>query len=288
MSINIQTIADIRKLLREELSGLYNEKETESVTNVVLKYVFSIDKLFRLADPGFKITEESVERILQISDELKTGKPVQYIVGETEFYGLRIKVNGSVLIPRNETEELVDLVIRENGNFNGTICDLCTGSGCIAIALAGNMPGARIYGTDISEEAIDTARENARINKADIGFFAADLMEPWPASIPGPGIIVSNPPYVTGPEKHLMHSNVMDFEPHTALFVPDSDPLVFYRRLLELCSSLLPKNGRFYFEINESMGGRTAEMAAGFGMHQVEIIKDLNGKDRIIKGTNNG
>ncbi|MGD0583426.1 MAG: peptide chain release factor N(5)-glutamine methyltransferase [Bacteroidales bacterium] len=288
MSINVQTITDIRKLLRRELSDLYYEKEIDSVTNIIIKTLFRTNRLHYLAEPGFIIPPEIRNRISEIINELKTGKPVQYILGETEFYGNTIKLNPDVLIPRQETEELVDLIIKENTSFRGRIIDFATGSGCIAIALGKNLPGTTIFATDISPEAITLAGENAELNGVRIAFLVSDLMEPVPSSLAPAGIIVSNPPYVRESEKNIMHRNVTGFEPHTALFVPDGDPLKYYSRLLEISLSVLIPGGKVYFEINEAMGSELEGMMKKFRFGKVEIIRDLNGKDRIIKGVLNG
>jgi release factor glutamine methyltransferase len=288
VSINIQTITDIRKLLRRELEGLYYEKEIDSVTNIIIKTLFTTNRLHQLTEPGFIIPPEIKSRISEIAAELKAGKPVQYILGETEFYGTLIRLNPHVLIPRQETEELVDLIIRENAGFTGRIIDFGTGSGCIAIALGKNLPGASIVATDISPEAVSLAGKNAVMNGIRISFLVSDLMGPVPLSIAIAGIIVSNPPYVRESEKNLMHMNVTGYEPHSALFVPDDDPLKYYRRLLEISASVLEPGGRAYFEINEALGNELEEMMKRFNFRKTRKIKDINGKERIIKGILNG
>jgi release factor glutamine methyltransferase len=288
VSINIQTVTDIRKLLRHELSALYYEKEIDSVTNIIIKTIFKTNRLHVLSDTGITITPEIVNRIIEITGELKTGRPIQYILGETEFYGIRLKLNHNVLIPRQETEELVDLVIRENSDFRGRIIDFGTGSGCIAITLGKNLSGVSITATDVSPEALSIAEQNAEMNGVRINFLKSDLLEPFPSDIQPAGILVSNPPYVRESEKDLMHRNVTDFEPHIALFVPDEDPLKFYRQILMISGSLLEPEGRVYFEINEAMGNALRNLVAQYDFRKIGIIKDLNGKDRIIKGTKNG
>lgn len=288
MSINLQTITDIRKLLRNELSSLYYEEEIKSVTNIIIKTIFKTDWLHRKSDPGIDIPPEISKRIIEIAAELRSGKPIQYILGETEFYGCRILLNKNVLIPRQETEELVDLVIKENIGFKGRIIDFATGSGCIAIALAKNFPGAAISATDISGEAIELAEKNALLNNVNVDFLISDLFSSTPPRSEMVDIIVSNPPYVRDSEKSLMHKNVVDFEPHAALFVLDDDPLRYYRRLMEITVSILVPGGRVYFEINEAMGAALKGMMSEFSFNDLRLIKDLNGKDRILRGTSNG
>jgi release factor glutamine methyltransferase len=288
VSINLHTVTDIRKLLRKELSDLYYEKEIDSVTNIIIKTIFGTNWLHQLSGKGPDIAPDIKSRILEIISELKTGKPVQYVLGETEFYGNVIRLNEHVLIPRQETEELADLIIRENRDLRGRIIDIATGSGCIAITLAKNIPGAILTATDISAEAISLARENAILNSVNITLVISDLTGPLHESIMQADIIVSNPPYVRESEKKLMHRNVIDFEPHTALFVPDDDPLVYYRHLLDISRSALNRGGKVYFEINEAMGRDLVNLMNVSGFREIKLVKDLNGKERIIKGTLNG
>ena len=188
------------------------------------------------------------------------------------------------MIPRPETEELVDLIIGENRGFTGAILDAGTGSGCIAIALAVNLPGTRVTGMDINEGAIKISEENAILNKAKVSFFASDIFNPAPGSMHNIQIIVSNPPYIRESEKKRMSENVLDYEPYTALFVPDSDPLVYYRAILDLAETALIPGGKVYFEINEAMGEPMVQLLEGSGYSGVKIVKDINGKERIIKG----
>jgi release factor glutamine methyltransferase len=288
MSVNIQTIKDIRNYLENELEGLYPLTEISSFSSIIIKTLFSTGKLLSIRNPGQKVTSDESRRIADICHDLKKGKPIQYILGETSFYGCTIKVDKNTLIPRQETEELVDLIIRENRGITGKIIDLGTGSGCIAIALSKNLPGADIYASDNSAAAIRMAENNARINHVSIQFFTHDILKPYTGKIPDVKIIVSNPPYVTESEKKNMHMNILDFEPPGALFVPDNDPLIFYRSILEISQSRLLPYGKVYFEINESKGQEMVSLLKSKGFVDVSIIKDLNGKDRIIKAKLNG
>jgi release factor glutamine methyltransferase len=288
MSVNIQTIKDIRNYLENELEGLYPLTEISSFSSIIIKTLFSTGKLLSIRNPGQKVTSDESRRIADICHDLKKGQPIQYILGETSFYGCTIKVDKNTLIPRQETEELVDLIIRENRGITGKIIDLGTGSGCIAIALSKNLPGADIYASDNSAAAIRMAENNARINHVSIQFFTHDILKPYTGKIPDVKIIVSNPPYVTESEKKNMHMNILDFEPPGALFVPDNDPLIFYRSILEISQSRLLPYGKVYFEINESKGQEMVSLMKSKGFVDVSIIKDLNGKDRIIKAKLNG
>ncbi len=288
MAVKLQTIKDIRNYLASELEGLYTPHETRSIADTLLPYLFGVNKLEILREYNAEVPQEIEEKITAICSELKRGMPVQYITGETYFCNCVIKVNPGILIPRPETEELVDLVIRENKGFRGDIVDVGTGSGCIAIALAVNLPGSKVMAVDISAEALLTASENARLNNANISFLRYDILEAE-SSFPGKAdLIISNPPYVRVSEKLQMKRNVLDFEPHNALFVPDSDPLVFYRAIFDIAENSLNPGGNLYFEINEAMGEKISKMAESYRYTDIRLIRDINGKERIMKGTRNG
>jgi release factor glutamine methyltransferase len=284
MGVKIQTIKDIRFYLVKELLGIYQETEIRSLADIIIRTVIGITKLHQLYDNGYLVTGQQAEKILKIAEELKTGKPVQYILGETTFYNCTIKVNGSTLIPRSETEELVDLIVRENKGYQGNIIDFGTGSGCIAIALAANLPLSVLTGIEISDEAICIAQENARLNNVHVSFIKDDIFTLDSEVVSKAGIIVSNPPYVRNSEKFLMNKNVLNFEPHLALFVTDSDPLIYYNAILKLADKLLLRGGRLYFEINEMMGKSLILLLESFDYSEIEIVADLNNKERIIKG----
>ena len=244
--------------------------------------------MHQLYDNGYKVEKRDVERIIAITEELKSGRPVQYIIGETIFYNCTFKVNNFTLIPRPETEELVDLIIRENKGYEGNIIDLGSGSGCIAIALAANLTSAVVTGIEISDDAIRIARENAVLNKVKVSFKKDDIFTLDYVKIGNAGIIVSNPPYVRNSEKQMMAKNVLDFEPPLALFVTDTDPLIYYKAILEIAEYILLPGGRLYFEINEAMGKEMKQLVKSFDYSEVEIIKDIHEKERIIKGRKNG
>jgi release factor glutamine methyltransferase len=284
MSVNIQTIGDIGKFLSEELSSLYPANEISALSSIIIKTLFNIDKLHRYTEPKLPVSLKDAGRIRQICDELKTGKPIQYIFGETIFYGCRIKVNQSTLIPRQETEELADLIIKENRGLNGHIIDFGTGSGCIAIALAKNLPLSSVTAIDISAGALAIAEENAEINQVKIAFLREDILTLNLQSLAKASLIVSNPPYILESEKVNMNRNVLGFEPANALFVPDNDPLIYYRIILNHGKSLLTSGGQAYFEINEALGAETEQVMNQYGYSDIQIIKDLNGKNRFIKG----
>jgi release factor glutamine methyltransferase len=286
MAVNIQTIKDIRTYLAEELKDIYPKSETDALSRIVIETVTGITRPGQFYRMQQEVTSAATEKILEICKELKTGKPLQYILGETTFYNCRIKLNNETLIPRPETEELADLVIKENKDFTGTVLDLGTGSGCIAVALAANLPFADVQGVDISEKALTAAKENAIINNVKVRFVKDDILNPvsrFPA-----GIIVSNPPYIRESEKLFMNKNVVDFEPHSALFVPDDDPLKYYRAIIKAAEDILMPGGKIYFEINETLGDPIYKLLESFRYTGIKIIQDINGRDRIVKGKKNG
>ncbi|MBG0860185.1 MAG: peptide chain release factor N(5)-glutamine methyltransferase [Bacteroidales bacterium] len=288
MGLKIRTIKDIRLYLIKELGKTYPEPEINALISIIIRSLFGISELKRLVLSEIPVTGKQQQKIINICRELKDGKPVQYVLGETSFYNCTIKVNSETLIPRPETEELVDLIIRENRGFRGKIIDIGTGTGCIAIALAVNLPGSSVTGIDISESAVALAKQNAQLNNVQITFTVSDIFDEQ-VRLPGKtDIIVSNPPYITESEKRLVARNVIDYEPHTALFVPDSNPLVYYRAITMFAVNNLAAGGKIYFEINEAMGNSLVRFLESMGYSKAEIVKDINGKDRIVKTIRNG
>ncbi|WP_035464541.1 peptide chain release factor N(5)-glutamine methyltransferase [Algoriphagus vanfongensis] len=216
-------------------------------------------------------------------EKLKTGEPIQYVLGKGPFYGREFVVNPSTLIPRNETEELVHLIIKENSQSQLRILDVGTGTGCIPISLFLEMDRAEVYGIDISTQALEVAQHNATIHQARVKWLECDILT---NSIPvlDLDILVSNPPYIPEKGKALMHHNVVDFEPGLALFVPDEDPLIFYREIAQKGLQALKENGKIYFEIHEEYGHQVLALLQQLGYSQTQLIQDLNGKDRMVKG----
>ena len=288
MAVKIQTIKDIRFYLANELSGLYDEPEIKTLTDILIKTSTGLTKLHQIYDGEHLLKNDEIRKILDLSNELKTGRPVQYILGETVFYDCIIRLNDSTLIPRPETEELVDLIIKENKGYHGNIIDFGTGSGCIAIALASNLPNAIVTGVDISDDALKIASENALLNKTRISFMNGDILNLNNERLPKAGIIVSNPPYVRESEKLLMAKNVLDFEPHQALFVEDSDPLIYYNAIIKIAEKALLPGGRLYFEINEAMGQPLTRLLKENNYSSIEIVLDINDRERIIKSRKDG
>jgi release factor glutamine methyltransferase len=288
MSVNFRTLKDIRELFNSELEGMYPENEIIAITNLIFKTQFGVDRLHLLLDSGQIVSCQNHERIVAICSELKTGKPIQYVLGETLFCNCTIKVDKETLIPRPETEELVDLIIKENKDFRGRIIDIGTGSGCIAIAVKKNLPGAEVTGIDISGKALEKANANAILNNVAVSFVREDIFKFNHQTIFRAEIIVSNPPYVLESEKQYMRRNILDFEPHNALFVPDNDPLLYYRAILNISEKILIPGGKIYFEINETRGLEMERLLESNSYSEIKIINDINGKNRIIKGRRNG
>lgn len=278
------TIDSVKIEFRRELATLYEPKESLLIFEMIAEDAgFSRNSL--LLDGNQELTDSQKTYFEQCLNRLKTAEPVQYVRGKAEFYSLQFAVNQSVLIPRQETEELVDLIIRENRDCRGRIVDIGTGSGCIAVSLAKNIPLARVCAVDISEQALNVARENVRKNDVNVDFFLGDMQdEGFMNQLNGCEIVVSNPPYVCLSEKRQMRPNVLDFEPHLALFVTDENPLQFYESIAQFASKNLVEGGKFYCEINETLGVETKRLFEQFGFTQCEIIKDLFGKDRIVRG----
>jgi release factor glutamine methyltransferase len=283
----METVKDVFAEYRTQLRALYDAHEADAIALTVLKEITGQSSAYLKAFPEYQFPEELQGKANAILQELSTGKPLQYILGHTEFYGLPFKVNPSVLIPRPETEELVEWVLKSDlPKTDINILDIGTGSGCIAISLKKNLPNATVWAMDISAGALKTAKENAELNDVEVNFIEGDVLNLTHNSQLATlnyNIIISNPPYVTPADKDLMHTNVTDFEPHTALFVPQDDPLLFYRAIADLAAKNLIEGGLLFLEINESYGNETAEMLRAKLFKAIELRKDMCGRDRMIK-----
>lgn len=285
MAVKLQTIKDIRNYIAGELSGLYPRRESLAIAGLVTEKIFRTGRMALMLRENEPLSGSSYQKRAMIyCDRLTKGEPVQYVLGETVFYNCRIMVNRNVLIPRPETEELADIAIKENRGAEARIIDFGTGSGCLAIALSVNLPLARVTAIDISKGALKLAARNAIINNANVDFMNADMLSASLHELPMAGIFISNPPYIRESEKKLMRGNVLDFEPGKALFVPDKDPLRFYRAILNLSIEKLTSGGMIYFEINEAMGDAMYDLLEKFRFAEIRIIKDINGKDRFAAG----
>ena len=278
----------------QELSSLYEEQEIESFFYIILEKLHGLKRIDLALNPQTVMDGAHLKQWKNIVSELKKQRPVQYILGETTFYGLLFLVNENTLIPRPETEELVELIIESTNyelrNTKLKVLDIGTGSGCIAISLAKHLPTSEVYAIDVSEEALTTAKKNAELNKVAIDFISTNILDVVNLSAVAGldkqfDIIVSNPPYVRNLEKDEIKPNVLEYEPHLALFVDDIDPLLFYRKIAELAIKNLNPNGKLYFEINQYLGKETIKLLEDFGFRNVELKKDIYGNDRMIEGT---
>lgn len=262
----------------EELD-LYESHEAQNLVEWLLEHHLGL----RRVDMMHFLNEKDLpQALIDNFSRLKMGEPIQQIIGKGPFYGREFLVNKDTLIPRNETEELVHLIIKENPQPGLDILDIGTGTGCIPITLSLEMKEPRVYATDISAEALEIAEKNAELLHAKVQFFRSDILN---ENIPlyQLDILVSNPPYIPNQEKSKMHRNVVDYEPELALFVPDSDPLLFYRKIAAKGKAALKQGGKLYFEIHEKYGKEVQNLLLKTGYSEVQIIQDLNGKDRIVK-----
>lgn len=287
MKIASTKIADIIRYFRQELENDYESGEIEAF----IYYCFDVYLNFTQKDLLLKKDEfVSESELLKFSfavKQLKQRRPIQYILGKADFYKLRFSVNEQVLIPRPETEELVDLIIKDNrGTPSCSILDIGTGSGCIPIALKKNLPAAYITAIDVSEGALKVARQNAQLNQTEILFLHEDILDKNSNFFNDSNrydCIVSNPPYVLFSEKAEMDKNVLDHEPHLALFVADEDPLLFYKMIADFSRRHLNPGGKLYFEINAAYGPETQELLEKKGFKNPALIADLNNKNRILR-----
>ena len=264
------------------IAASYAETEASALARWILEEEFGFSTLELYAGKDTDFPMEKRNRLNDILVRLARFEPIQYIIGKTEFCGLTLKVSSDVLIPRPETAELVDWIVSDCPQSGLRVLDIGTGSGCIAITLAERMVEAEVSAWDISERALAVARENALHNNVRIAFSCMDVFnEPTGTSVFD--IIVSNPPYITESERAEMERNVLDYEPETALFVPDTDPLRFYRRIAHIGNQMLKPGGKLFFEINRAYGSETAAMLKYGGYSQVEVRSDSYGNARMIK-----
>lgn len=279
----MQTIPskDLVTFITTRLETTYDPREAINIAREILRHFYRIDRLQLSMNEPVSFDENEEQKVLQIVERLLAKEPLQHIIGSIEFYGLKFKADARALIPRPETEELVDWIIGNHPRSELRVLDIGTGTGCIPISLAKNLKKASVSTLDVSGKALDLARENAELNEVNIGFqqlniLEEDLTESY-------DIIVSNPPYIPEADKTLMSANVLNYEPDLALFVPDKEPLLFYDRIAGLASDSLTSGGSLYFEIHEAYGPAIIDLLTGKGFIHVELKEDLQGKDRMIK-----
>ena len=269
--------------IRQTLKGYYPDSETSALAKILLVEMLGFSTLELFGGKDKEVSEKDLDVLDEMLGRLKNNEPIQYVIGKETFCGMTFEVNRYVLIPRPETQELVQWIADDYRNYSTCrILDIGTGSGCIAISLAKKLSGSNVEAWDISEGALDVAKRNAKINDASVSFRLQDVLKA-DVSSPSYEVIVSNPPYVTEQEKKDMGANVLEWEPHTALFVPNSDPLLFYRKIAMLGIRALTGNGTLYFEINRAYGEGMIEMLESLGYQQVDLRKDMFGNERMIK-----
>jgi release factor glutamine methyltransferase len=283
--MNYKSLSD--KFL-SELSLLYPVTEAEAMFMLLVAQLFNWKRADYLLRREQLVDTEALHTILNAIDKLKKGEPLQYVLGEAHFYGLNFKVNDSVLIPRPETEELVEWIVDEVSKIDFahqlpiTVLDIGTGSGCIAIALKKNLPMVKVAALDIAKRSLAVAQENAALNEVEIDFIHADILNIHEETLGSYEVIVSNPPYITQSEKAAMHQNVTDHEPHIALFVDDHQPLIFYEAIADFALNNLKPNGLLFFEINAHLGKETVDMLTNKGLKNIQLRKDMQNNDRMI------
>ena len=271
----------IAKQIGEQLTGFFQAGEITALTRIIATELLGVSQMAFYLKDDITLTAEQQTLFDNAIERLKKQEPIQYILGYSDFCGLKFKVTPATLIPRPETSELVEWIVSESTG-NGSILDIGTGSGCIAISLAHRLPQSKVTAWDISNDALAVAADNSKANGCAVAFEEVDILAYKPTGELF-DIIVSNPPYIKENEKAAMHSNVLDWEPHTALFVPDNNPLLFYRTIAEKGLVLLKPGGKLYFEINRAHGKETIEMLESLGYTGIELRKDFAENDRMIR-----
>ncbi len=278
-------IKEYRAQFIQELLPIYDAGESESFFYLILEDKQNLKRIDLALNPDLAFSNDEIELWNFILAELKKEIPIQYILGKTSFYGLEFEVNSNVLIPRPETEELIEWIIDCFVPRNDTklkVLDIGTGSGCIAISLAKNISNAQVFAIDVSEKALVKAQKNASINEVNVTFLEKNILETEDLKQQF-DLIVSNPPYVRELEKEEIKKNVLDNEPHLALFVDDNDALIFYKKIAELAQKNLSPNGQLFFEINQYLGKEMLELLKKTGFKNIELRKDIYGNDRMIR-----
>ena len=284
LKLKKMTTREAISLLRSELSACYDSREIESMTRAIFEDVLLWQPIDIVMRDNEQLPEFFGNRLYNIINRLKQHEPLQYILGKARFHGHYFAVTPATLIPRPETEQLVDMIVDENTGSDLKVLDIGTGSGCIAVSLARALKFAQVNATDISPEALKVAQQNAIALKTRVKFLEQDILtcrapsEAW-------DIIVSNPPYITLQEKAAMESNVLDYEPASALFVPDDDPMLFYRPIAAYASRALNNGGRLYLEINRAMGNLVCDTLHRAGLSNIQVHKDFNGNTRFVTAT---
>ena len=276
-------LKDLKQQFISVINEEYEGQECIALFELAASHILKLSKSQLLIKHDLEVNDSDLKALFQIASEIQSGRPIQYILGEAEFYGLKFYVNPDVLIPRPETEELVYIIIEKikgSSSRYTTLLDIGTGSGCIPVAIKKNLPNVNVSALDVSVPALEVAKGNAKLNSVAVNFISANILTYDTEQVYD--IIVSNPPYIKEDEKASMHLNVLSHEPHLALFVTNEDPLVFYKAIADFSQKQLSKDGFLFFEINEFLGNEMVEMLSSKGFRDVKIIKDMQGKDRMI------
>ncbi|WP_452221035.1 peptide chain release factor N(5)-glutamine methyltransferase [Lacinutrix salivirga] len=278
----------IQQTFHTELDAIYGKDEVNSFFYLLIESLFDFSRITLALNPELTITKNEEAAIIEALNRLKNNEPIQYIIGETEFYGLPFKVNTNTLIPRPETEELVEWILESTPkNKPLQIIDIGTGTGCIAITLAKHLPEAKVYALDVSAEALKIAKHNAALNNVEVAFIEKDILSigqtEFISTVKNFDIIVSNPPYVRQQEKAEIQANVLNHEPHLALFVENNNPLQFYKAITAFALNNLETKGQLFFEINEYLGTETKALLQEHLFEAIALKKDIFGKDRMLK-----
>lgn len=285
MKIADNTIQAVTNYIKQQLSAALDDQEVRQTIRVMMKHYFGFSATDLVFKRDHRFTESELVKIIHCVKRLQKHEPLAQILGETEFFGLPFYVNQHTLIPRPETEELVDWILHDYQQQVPKILEIGTGSGCIPIALKKHLTASELTAYDISEEALEVAKRNTKRNQVAVNFQQVDILSASFNADDFWDIIVSNPPYIAQKEFDSMDKNVTDYEPHLALFVSDEDPLIFYRKIAELGLQHLANNGTIYVEINQYLSQQTVALFQAIGYSQVELRKDINGNDRMIKAS---
>ena len=290
MRIASNSLSALISFYHSELNAIYEASEIDAILNLILDHYLGFSKTDLIAKKNENLNQSDLLKLYFCCKELKNNIPVQYVLKEAWFYDLKFYVDANVLIPRPETEELLDLILKENKN-DVSFLDIGTGSGCIPVSIKKNKENSKVYACDVSAEALNVAKKNAVINKTDITFIETDILnlEASAKNINSTfDVIISNPPYIKASEKELMTKPVLDNEPHLALFVNGNDDIIFYKKIIDLCKEKLNTNGKLYFELNPLTAGNVLQYAQqSKSFKEVKILKDMSGKERFLKAEKN-
>lgn len=296
MQIASNTLSSVINFYKKELKDVYSESELQNIIRWVLEKQLKLSPTEISTNPDQRINESELTPLEKMCLELKVNRPIQYVLGDSKFYGLRFMVNENVLIPRPETEELVEKVISSLRLKTQTaplnILDIGTGSGCIPVAIKKNIPAANVFALDVSDAALALAAQNASLNKVEVNFFKADILKENAAELIMQqsarikfDVIISNPPYVLSSEKDSLHARVRNFEPHLALFVEDADPILFYRKIALIARNILKSEGQLWFECHANYAADVQKMLVEMGYQKVMLHSDLAGLARLTEAT---